>query len=186
VIEAPEKKYVGLIFEFEKRFSNNWMLNASYTYYKTTSNNWLVTRNAFPSPNPNASVNSLAGYPEHNIKVFGTVVLPFAIRISPFLQYRRGFRWTRSIQAPVAGNPVVFVETRGTQKMTDFIGLDVKIEKEFTIQDDFRVGIFTDIYNLFNRGEENEVIEMISSPNLGKATLLTQGRLFRLGLRIYF
>jgi hypothetical protein len=80
----------------------------------------------------------------------------------------------------------VFVEPRGTQKSSDFISLDVKIEKDFTIQKDFRVGIFSDIYNLFNRGEEWSVIELISSPNLGKATWLTEGRLFRIGLRLYF
>jgi hypothetical protein len=186
VAQEPEKKYVGLIFEFEKRFSNNWMLNASYTYYKTTANNWLAGWNTYPSSNPNASVNSLAGYPEHNIKVFGTFILPLKIRLSPFFQFRSGFRWTRSIQAPVAGNPYVFVETRGTQKLSNLIGIDLKIEKDFTIQNDFRVGIFTDIYNLLNRAEEWAVIQSISSQNLGKAVSVTQGRLFRIGLRLYF
>ena len=117
----PRKNYAALIVEFNKRFSNKWMLNASYAFSKTTQNSL--------SMDPNAQINSLAGWPIHMIKIYGTFILPFDISLSPYFQYlyaltllpgdgyRTGGRWTRTIQAPVKGRPSVLIEKMGTNKL---------------------------------------------------------------------
>jgi hypothetical protein len=186
----PKKDYAAVIVEFNKRFSNNWMLNASYAFSKTTQNSL--------SMDPNAQINSLAGWPIHMIKIYGTFMLPFDISVSPYFQYlyaltllpgdgyRTGGRWTRTIRAPVKGNPTVLIEKMGTNKLPDTINLDLKLEKIFNVRGDMQFGITADIVNVFNRGKETNVIPLVTSENFGKASAFNPGRQFRIGIRFYY
>ena len=190
IIMDPQRKYIGFIVDFTKRFSNKWMLSGSYAAYKTTSNS--------TSRNPNAQINSLAGYTNHTFKIYGTVVLPFDIIVNHYFQYlygltllpgdgyRTGGRWARTVRAPVQGSPTVKIEKIGTNKLPDTINLDIKLEKQFTIKDEYRIGILVDVVNIFNRGKETDLVSLITSSNFGKATRFNPGRLYRVAIRFYF
>jgi len=196
VIMDPERSYIGLIFEFTKRFSEKWSLNASYTFFKTTSNSG--ERGNPMTIDPNGMINSLAGYPTHMFKVYGTLILPWDIHIYPWFLYisdtslqgadgtRMADRWTRTVRAPVKGSPYVMIEKRGTNILPDTIDTTLKIEKIFKIKGDSKLGIWLDIFNLINRGGEYTVVNDVGNINFGKASRFTRGRHFRLGMKFYF
>lgn len=174
----PKRDYIGFILEFDKKFSKNWLLNASYSYAKTTRNS--------TSRDPNSQINSLYDWPNHQFKVYATFVLPFDINFSPYFQWMSGGRWAREVRAPVRGSPYVMIEKTGTNKLPDTVNLDLRIEKDITIKGDIRIGFMADIFNVFNQGRETSIVELITSSNFGKAQYFNQGRLFRLGIRIYY
>jgi len=190
IIMDPERRYIGLIVEFEKRFSDKWMLNTSYAFFKTTFNS--------TSMDPNAQINSLAGWPTHMFKAYGTFILPWNINVYPFFLYisgtaitgangtRMSDRWTRTVRAPVKGSPSVMIEKRATNALPDTIDLNVRVEKIFKIKQDLQFGIWVDVSNLINRGGEKGVVSDVRNINFGKATSFTTGRYFRVGMRFYY
>ncbi len=196
VIMDPERRYIGLIFELNKRFSNKWSLDASYTFFKTTATSGA--RGGHMNIDPNRMINSLAGYPTHMFKVYGTFILPWDIHIYPWFLYikdtslrgangtRMADRWTRTVRAPVQGSPSVMIEKRGTNVLPDTIDITLKVEKIFKIKGDIQFGIWLDIFNLINRGQEYTVISDVSNVNFGKANRFTRGRHFRVGMKFYF
>jgi len=188
IVRETKKTYMGFIAEFEKRFSNNWMLNASYSYGKETT--WPTGTN----PNDLLDLERWGGepitYPFHIFKMYGTFILPWDIKFSPTFNWRTAWtgdgRWEKTIRAPVTGNPIVNVEKPGSNKLPAYIALDLRMEKSFTIKDDLRLAGYLDVYNVFNRQKATAVQTRITNPDFGKAYDVNYGREFRIGVRFYF
>jgi len=188
-IERESKKtYMGFIAEFEKRFSNNWMVNASYSYGKEKS--WPTGTN----PNSLVAFDRWGGepiaYPFHIFKVYGTFLLPLDIKFSPTFNWRSAFtgdgRWQAWVRAPVGGNPEVDIEKPNSNKLPSYIAFDLRVEKSFTIQGDIRLAGYLDVYNVFNRQKATSVQTRLTNPDFGQAYDVNYGREFRLGVRFYF
>ncbi len=188
-IERESKKtYMGFIAEFEKRFSNNWMLHASYSYGKETT--WPTGTN----PNSLLDLERWGGepvtYPFHIFKMYGTFVLPWDIKFSPTFNWRTAWtgsgRWTPQVRAPVTGNPTVNIEKLGSNLLPAYISLDLRAEKSFAIKGDLRLAGYLDVYNVFNRQRETSVQARITNTDFGKAYDCNYGREFRFGVRFYF
>lgn len=182
IVFDPIRKYTALLFEFQKRYSNNWMLAGSYAFSKTTATS--------TSRNPNNQANSYwngdpVAYWYHNVKIYGTFSLPF-VSISPTLEYRGGNRWTSYARMPVTGSPSRNIEKTGINKMPDVINLDLRIETGYTIKADLRLAVFLDIYNVLNRGVAIGMYSRVGSANYGLATDANMGRAFRAAVRFYF
>ncbi|HEB34407.1 MAG TPA: TonB-dependent receptor [Candidatus Aminicenantes bacterium] len=192
-IERESKQtYLGFIAEFEKRFSDNWMLNASYSY--GLSKSWPT------GTNPNSLIDfdrwggAPVAYPFHIFKMYGTFIVPWNIKLSPTFSWRSTFggrgegdgRWEAWVRAPVGGNPSVDIETPNVNKIPDYIALDLRIFKSFQIKGDLRLEGYLDIYNIFNRQRASDVQDQLTNIDFGKATRVNYGREFRLGVRFYF
>jgi len=188
IIRESKKTYIGFIAEFEKRFSDDWMLNASYSYGEEKS--WPTGTN----PNSLVAFDRWGGepisYPFHIFKVYGTFLLPWDIKFSPTFSWRSAFtgdgRWEAYVRAPVTGNPSVDIEEPNSNKLPDFIGLDLRMEKSFTIKGDLRLAGYLDVYNVFNRQKAISVQTRLTNPDFGQAYDVNYGREFRLGVRLYF
>jgi hypothetical protein len=187
VIKTPWRTYMGLFFTFDKRFSNGWMMGANYAFAKE--------KDTYSGRDPNVSPNSQlsvlwdgepVSYPVHNLKVYGTVALPLDILLSPMFVYRTGPRWARRIYAPVTGSPTYYIEKPGTNKLDDVYMFDVRIEKNFNIKDDLRVGLVLDVYNALNLSREEGIENRITRSSYGQITDFNFGRQFKIGLRVYF
>jgi len=193
-IERKNKRtYLGFIAEFEKRFSDNWMLNASYSYGKEKS---------WPSgfvPNNEVAFDRWGGapvsYPFHIFKVFGTFNLPWDIKFSPTFNWRSAYgpegqgdgRWEAEVKVySIVGSPTVNIEKPNSNKLPDYIALDLRVEKSFTIKGDMRLAGYLDVYNVFNRQRAVDVEDRIDYPEYGKALDVNYGRELRLGVRFYF
>jgi len=186
---ASKKTYMGFVAEFEKRFSNNWMLNASYSVGKEAT--WPTGTN----PNGLVDLERWGGepvsYPFHIFKMYGTFVLPWDIKLSPTFVWRSAWsgdgRWEAEYRVTtVGGNPIVDIEKPGSRKLPSYIALDLRVEKSFPIKGDLRLAGYVDIYNVFNRQKATSVQTRITNPDFGKAYDVNYGRELRLGIRFYF
>jgi hypothetical protein len=193
-IERESKRtFIGFIAEFEKRFSDNWMLNASYSYGKEKS--WPTGVN----PNTLVAFDRWGGepvaYPFHIFKAYGTFLLPWDIKLSPTFSWRSAFggeglgdgRWEAEVRASgITNRPEVNIEKPNSRKLPDYIALDLRMEKSFTIQGDLRLAGYLDVYNVFNRQKAIDVQDRLTNPDFGLAYDVNYGREFRLGIRLYF
>jgi outer membrane receptor protein involved in Fe transport len=180
---------MGFIAEFEKRFSDNWMLNASYSYGKEKS--WPTGTD----PNSLVAFDRWGGepvaYPFHIFKMYGTFLLPWDIKFSPTFNWRSAYvgdgRWEAEVRVSgVTGNPLVAIEKPNSRKLPSYIALDLRVEKSFTIKGDIRIAGFLDVYNVLNRQKATEVQDRLTYSDFGLAYDVNYGREFRLGLRVYF
>jgi hypothetical protein len=164
----PYRKYSGLELVFNKRFSNRWQLMVSYVYSKT----WGTIDNSgaytdigwgdFKSgPDPNLWINAdgnVSSDPTHMVKVQGSYVLPFDIRLNAYFTAISGDTWTAQYRPKVYGangRVVFFLEQRGSQRYPLRKNLDLRLEKYFVIAGKYQLGILFDVFNVFNESVIN-------------------------------
>jgi hypothetical protein len=159
----PYRKYWGLEFLFNKRFSNRWQLLASYIYSKAqgTIDNGMAddigygARRSMNTDDPNFWINTegnLTYDPTHQVKVQGTYILPLDISFNLYYHGISGDAWTTEYRTRALnqGRVTFLAERRGSNhyKMTHL--LDLRLEKIFNLQRRYRLGLIVDVFNLFN------------------------------------
>ena len=187
VHEDPWRTFLGLFIEGEKRFSNNWMFGASYSMYKQKST--YAGRRANTDPNDQLLQywdGELVSYWSHNLKIYGSYILPGGFTFSPMINYRTGPRDTYYLYAPVSGSPDFNVQKPGSLQHDHVFNFDLRLEKTFTIQSDLRVGFMADVYNVFNVARVEGIQERVTHSRFGLVDDFNFGRQYKIGLRIYF
>ncbi len=164
------RKYRGVEFLFNKRFSNKWQLMLSYVYSKTTGtidNGWgddigWNARNGQESSDPNFWINAdgHATYdPTHMLKVQGTYILPFDIAFNVHFRAVTGTAWAQRFRTSTRyapgkyfgqGRITFYTEPRGSRHYDMQKILDFRLEKIFTLAAKYRLGLMFDVFNLFN------------------------------------
>ena len=154
----PYRKYWGIELLFNKRFSNNWQLLASYVYSQATGS----LNNGFgddigwggDTDDPNFWINSdghSTNDPTHMLKIQGTIVLPFGIHLSSYFRAITGNAWTTRYRTRLDQGRLTFLtEPRGTNHYPLQKTLDFRLEKTFTFAQKYRLGVMFDVFNLFN------------------------------------
>ena len=154
----PYRRYWGLEFMLNKRFSNGWQLLASYVYgkaYGTTNNGSyddIGWGGDVESPNfwINADGNSTYD-PTHMLKIQGTYVLPFGVYLTGYFRAMTGNAWTRQYRTRLLqGRVTFFTEPRGSNHYPIRKILDIRLEKTFMLAEKFRLGLMVDVFNVFN------------------------------------
>lgn len=160
ILLKPYRKYQGVQFMFNKRFSNRWQLLASYTLSKA----WGTTDNGFADDigwggdvyDPNFWINADGNStydPTHMIKIQGTYIIP-KIELSLNVYYHgiTGNAWTTRYRTPRfnQGRITFFLEPRGSYHYQMDHQIDIRLEKIFTFADRYRLGIMLDVFNLLN------------------------------------
>ncbi|MBM3305372.1 MAG: TonB-dependent receptor [Candidatus Aminicenantes bacterium] len=153
------RKYEGVEFLFNKRFSHRWQLLASYVYSKATgtrdnSFGGDIGWGANPS-DPNNYINTegnLTNDPTHMIKLQGTYVLPFDINFNAYFRAITGNAWTTRIRTARynQGRITFLAEPRGEYHYPMQKILDLRLEKIFTLAGKYRLGLMADVFNVFN------------------------------------
>lgn len=188
-IDDPRARYIGLMFIFNKRFSNNWMVNASYTYSQLKGNEQGGRSKSSTWRDPNRQVNTygnLGNDPTHALKIYSTLIIPKVdVLLSPTFQYVTGAPWTRRTRTSVSGRPTVNIEPLGSQRYSPTINFDIRLEKFFRFGGD-RIEFQVDIFNVFNRGIATSVESRVERTSFNLATWVNPGRRFRVGVRFLF
>jgi len=154
----PYRNYWGIELLFNKRFSNNWQLLASYVYSqaKGTINNGFADDIGWggATDDPNFWINAeghSTNDPTHMVKIQGTVILPFGIYLSTYFRAITGNAWTTRYRTRLdQGRLTFFTEPRGTNHYPLEKILDLRLEKTFTFAEKYRVGLVFDVFNVFN------------------------------------
>ena len=196
----PYRKYSGIEFLVNKKFSNNWTLMASYVYSKSTGtmDNWwngIGANGSFNSSmfrDPNPQINSeghLTIDPTHMVKVQGSIALPWHVNLGFYFSFITGNTYNRLlyVSEEISQRGKIFLaDERGSAyRYPDQTNLDLRLQKDFKLGDRLKIGIFADVFNVFNRGTVQEVITDAGS-EFGEIVDIVYPRRFRLGLRVYF
>jgi len=160
----PYRSYWGLELFFNKRFSHNWQLLVSYVYSraKGTIDNGLSDdigrAGSWWTPwgyGPNFWING-DGYstytPPHMLKLQGTYVFPYGIQCSASFRAISGNAWAQRYWTPPLsqGRVTFFTERRGSNHLAMQKILDLRLEKIFSFEDRYRIGLMFDVFNVFN------------------------------------
>lgn len=207
----PYRKYWGFQLTFNKRFSNKWQLLASYVYskaYGTIDNGFADdigwgSRGGVDIADPNYWIGGFAdgnstNDPTHMIKIQGTYVLPFGIQFNAYFRAITGNSWTTRYRMPYyfnQGRITFYAEQRGANHYPISKLLDLRLEKTFTFAGKYRLGVFADIFNIFNADTINSWGTRIGydwEPGDWASTSghelygIVQPRQYRIGARIIF
>lgn len=160
ILLKPYRRYHGIQFQFNKRFSNRWQLLASYTLSKA----WGTLDNGFADDigyggdryDPNYWINADGNStydPTHMIKIQGTYVIPWIdLSVNVYYHGTTGNAWTTRFRTARfnQGRITFFIEPRGSHHYPMDHQIDIRLEKIFTIQNKYRLGIMVDVFNLLN------------------------------------
>jgi hypothetical protein len=206
------RKYEGVELLFNKRFSNKWQMMLSYVYSKTTGtidNGWgddigWGGRNSQEAGDPNFWINAEghATYdPTHMLKVQGTYILPFDISFNVYFRAITGTAWAQRYRTRTLsqGRVTFYTEPRGDRHYDMQKILDLRLEKVFTLQERYRLGVMVDVFNVFNANTITNWGTRIGydwllsdNPNYYQSTQghnllgIVNPRQFRLGIRLMF
>jgi hypothetical protein len=158
IMDDVYRQYHGIEFLFNKRFSNRWQLLASYVWSKCTGTidngfgddvgwggstddpNWWINRDG-------RSYND----PTHMIKLQGSYILPLDIHFNANFSFITGNTYNRGVRYRLdQGRTTILSEPHGSRRLENRTMLDLRLEKTFTFQDRFRIGLMVDIFNVFN------------------------------------
>lgn len=205
---GAKRDYDGIEVVLDKRFSNRWQMNASYTYSKSTG---LIGTNFDDSwsgqgyyNSPNSHINAIGNLElerRHQVKFNLTWMAPLGINVSCYYRYLGGRPYSRTISSDDLGlglnqqNVDILAEERGSYRRPDISILDIKVEKSFKLPGKWgRLSVFVDIFNLFNSNVVTGV-HTYSSYNtsinnqtvkFGEATGIYDPRIIRVGAKYQF
>ncbi len=169
----PEAKreYTALILTFNKRMSNRWQLQGSVLYSAFKGNcdpGYSATEGESTMfDNPNTLINSygrVAFDRPWQVKLMGSIILPYDIILTGYFQHRSGSAWARTLARVYFADEIdtqdsyasdIYTETNGTRRNPPYTMFDMRLEKTFNISDFGKLGLIMDIFNLFGRSGYN-------------------------------
>jgi hypothetical protein len=184
-VEGYEGTYKTFEISANKRYSQRWSMNASFSHTWTEEHHNTYFGNRFASivqqsslfgpfaSNPNEP--SLHDYTNWSAKFTGTVDAGWGLRVTPVVKFQSGAPYGRYINvagcsATVTtnclnyGSQLVLVEPIGTRRQDTVSLLDFRVEKQIPIQR-ARVGLFFDMFNTFNSNTAVNLIWQSSATN---------------------
>jgi hypothetical protein len=169
----PEAKreYTALILTFNKRMSNRWQLQGSilYSAFKgNTDPGYSATEGESTMfDNPNTLINSWGRVSfdrPWQVKLMGSIILPYDIILTGYFQHRSGSAWGRTLARVYFPSEIdtqdsyasdIWAEPDGTRRNPPYTMFDMRLEKTFNISDFGKLGLILDAFNLFGRSGYN-------------------------------
>ena len=156
--QDPYRKYWGVEFLFNKRFSSKWQLLASYVYskaYGTLNNNFggdINWQGSMDNPNLWINADGNSTYDNtHMLKVQATYLAPLGIYVSTYFRAITGNAYHTRYRSPsISGRTTINAEPRGSHHYDLMPTLDIRLEKTFMLAEKYRLGIILDVFNVFN------------------------------------
>ncbi len=179
----PFRRYRALMLVLNKRYTNRWQAQISYVRANATGNvdnssAAQVATRQFETPNL-ALVNSggeASFTPKHEFKILGSYQIPkieasinaYSVATSG-LPYNHIQQFTNSL-LNTSGLSSTYrripITERGDAHLPNLSQLDLRIEKNFTLGGTNRIGIYSDLANIFNQGIVTGVITRTQSVTL--------------------
>jgi hypothetical protein len=174
-----------------RRMSGNWGLQTSYTY---TWQKLGVMQTApyleQPSFTPNTAINTIDG--RHRFGLWGakaelTLNTWKNLMVVPQIRLQSGPPFSRTFVQRLNYNTGVLIraEPVGAQRMPATALFDVRMSKSFATFRNSKLGMFFDVYNLFNRNATQELVRSSGSTYL-RPSVITSPRIARIGFKFNF
>jgi hypothetical protein len=164
-VSDVETEYTAVVLKANKRFSNNWLLNASYTWSEardSNSNERSTTSYPFDQYDLSSSWGPSDFDTTHKVVLSASYQLPYDFLVSGIFYYRSGYPYTAFDSRDSNGdgeryNEPALVELdgggyvrygRNTFTQPDFKNLDLRVAKGFRLGGDFALEIILDLFNV--------------------------------------
>ncbi len=196
-IDGYEGTFKTLEFSANKRYSNRWSLNTSFSYTWTNQFGNLYFNNRFgtqvqnfslfgsyPS-NPNEKTQN--EYTDWNAKVSGSVDAGWGLRVTPVLKVQSGAPYGRYFSTRAGelnyGTQIILAEPIGTRRQDTVTVLDFRVEKQLRFAADrAKLGLFFDLFNAMNSNTAVN-IDWRSGAGFDKATTVLGPRIAKFGVK---
>ena len=179
-----------------KRFSNNWLLNSSFTYNTTkafydidTYNNNATTGDPTNYDLVNGRDSSGLNGSRWMAKVAGMYALPWSMSLSAFYNLREGLQFNRTILSPnrtgSGGTVNVRVDPQGTMHYPTHKQLDFNVDKTMSFGKR-RITFSVTGFNVLNA---STVLGRETRQDFARANFVTSilaPRIFRVGAKVNF
>jgi hypothetical protein len=176
-----------------KRYSQRWSLLATFahTWVREFENAYFgnTVKQHDLRVTPNDMINTVDGrhhFTTWQAKLHGTWDAPFwDIKLTPVLRHQSGQPQGRTFQfnfgAPY-GNQRILAEPLGTRRQDNVTLLDLRAEKGIRLGGERRIGLFLDIFNMFNANPEQN-ITLASGTNFLRPSNIVPPRIARFGAK---
>ncbi|HEX8029654.1 MAG TPA: TonB-dependent receptor [Vicinamibacterales bacterium] len=202
-VDGYEGTYRTFEVSANKRYSQRWSLNASFSYVWTEEfgNTYFGNRvtslvqqfSLFGSYPLNPNERTANEYTTWNSKVSGSVDAGWGMRVTPVLKMQSGAPYGRYINIPGCsatvvsdclnyGSQLALVEPIGTRRQDNVTLLDFRVEKQIRFAQKARVGLFFDMFNVMN-SNTNVNISWLAGSRFERATTVLNPRIAKFGAK---
>jgi outer membrane receptor protein involved in Fe transport len=212
----PIRNYTGLTLTLDKRFSENWFLNASYTW-STLQGNYEGGSGGYSLAGLNPGASSAYDIPEaiinknrygwlpqdrrHQVKVQGSYRFNMGLILGANFLYQSGRPLNKQYAYPYyeMGYGTLLADPRGSSRLPGTWQLDLHAEYAFKLWKT-NLAFFADIFNVTNNQQAtakystyyqmplyySDLNHLVRDSNWGKTTARQTSRNARLGLKWTF
>jgi hypothetical protein len=195
-----ERKYRAIELTFRRRLQNRWQMFGSYVYGRSEGNKGTGHNEAQGTvfSSPNTLVNAygrLSLDRPHQLKVQGSVQLPYDVMLSATYSGLSGTPWARQVRFLPAQSPLIVVESSiivnaepiGAQRFDFVQDVSMRAEKRFDLGHTRKLGLILDVFNLLNASTVTSVQQTrVDHVDFGKPGEIVLARALRLGARLSF
>jgi hypothetical protein len=193
-IDDYEGTYRTIEVSANKRYSNRWSMNASYSFTwteefsRTYFNNVFATAvnqfSLFVAYPTNPNEHTFNEFTNWNAKFSGTIDAGWGLRVTPVLKAQSGAPYGRVVSLATNYNPaqLFLAEPIGTRRQETVALLDFRVEKQIRFADRARVGLFFDLFNVTNSNVAVN-INWRSGAAFEKATTVLPPRIAKFGVK---
>jgi hypothetical protein len=192
--DEASRSYNGIELTARKRFSNNWLMNSSFTFnntilHYTGPGDFSTTADPTNFDFTNGQDSGGLNGPRWTAKLSGMYGLPWQMSVAAFYNLRDGTQFNRTIQSPnrtgSGGTVNALIEPQGTTHYPTFSQLDLHWDKALR-WGNRRVQFNVDVFNTFNA---STVLGRQARQNFAQANYVTSilaPRVARLGVKVNF
>ncbi len=198
-------EYMALQFIFSKKFSDKWMLDASFTYAdwkanyaKADYNNGDLTNYEYfngavraPAVSGSSGLSGIYVNARWQFKLSGLYQLPWGINVTGVFQAREGYVLPFH-ESVYRGNGLGWTnmypagEKFGDNRLPTFWMLSLGLEKTFKVSDTVTTTFFVDGYNVTNNNTTLLVETSLTASNYNEPLRILNPGIFQFGIRVNF
>jgi len=157
------QEYWAVILGFDRRFTDFWSMNASYTFSESTGliprflSQWQFNpfygsrEGADPNSYLNAEKQNLQGDRKHMLRIQANFELGKGWHTNTLVNLQSGRPYARQARLPVAGSPVAIMEPSSDSQRHPFQYLwDIGVGKRFNIGGSGELNLGVQVLNVLN------------------------------------
>jgi hypothetical protein len=199
------------VLQFSKKFSNKWMLDASFTYadwkayYSKDDYGWSTSSDVgagdltnydyfngavvAPAVSGSSGLSGIYVNARWQVKLSGLYQLPWGINITAVLQAREGYVLPYHESYRKSGiwtNMYLASEKFGDNRLPAFWMLNLGLEKTFKVSETATATVFIDGYNITNNSTTLLVETDYNASNFDQPLRILSPGIFQFGFRLSF
>jgi hypothetical protein len=205
------ERYLAAVLQFSKKFSNKWMLDASFTYadwkayYSKDDYGWSTSSDVgagdltnydyfngavvAPAVSGSSGLSGIYVNARWQVKLSGLYQLPWGINITAVLQAREGYVLPYHESYRKSGiwtNMYLASEKFGDNRLPAFWMLNLGLEKTFKVSETATATVFIDGYNITNNSTTLLVETDYNASNFDQPLRILSPGIFQFGFRLSF